>query len=82
MAIETIRMSSKGQVVIPQSIRKMIDADEGTLFAVTGAEDTVVLKKLNLPTKEELINQLSVIAKEGKRKLQEKGISESDLHSK
>ena len=82
MAIETIRMSSKGQVVIPFDIRKEIDAQEGTLFAVIGSKDTIVLKKVETPSKEELIKGLTAIAKEGKKRLQGKGLSEADLWAK
>ena len=79
MTVETVRMSSKGQIVIPQDIREEIDADEGTVFAVTGSRDTVILKKIGTPSKEELIKQLSIIAKEGKKRLQSKGIKEEDM---
>ena len=82
MAIETIRMSSKGQVVIPFDIREEIDAQEGTLFAVIGSKDTIVLKKVETPSKEELIKGLTAIAKEGKKRLQGKGLSEADLWAK
>ena len=73
MSVETIRMSSKGQIVIPQEIREEIEADEGTVFAVTGSKDTVILKKIQTPSKEELINQLKTMAKEGKERLQKRG---------
>ena len=82
MTVETIRMSSKGQIVIPQDIRDELHAGEGTVFAVVGSKDTVILKKIATPSKEELIRQLKVIAKEGKKRLQKKGIKESDLHAK
>lgn len=77
--IETIKMSSKGQVVIPQDIRDELRADEGTIFAVVGSKNTVVLKKVETPSKEELIKELESIAKEGKKRLQKKGVKESDL---
>jgi len=43
MVLETIKMSSKGQIVIPQDIREEINAGEGTLFVVIGNKDTVIL---------------------------------------
>lgn len=81
MAVETIKMSSKGQVVIPQDIRKEIKADEGTIFAVVGSRDTIVLKKIQTPSKEVLIRGLENIAKEGRKHLESKGIKESDIPS-
>lgn len=82
MSIETIKMSSRGQIVIPQSIRALIDAEEGTLFAVTGADDTVVLKKLTLPSKDQLLKELTAFAKESKKRLQKQGVTEADLRAK
>ena len=79
MAVETIKMSSKGQIVIPQDIREEMRADEGTVFAVVGSKDSVVLKKITTPSKEELIKELEAIAKRGKKLLQSKGIKESDI---
>ncbi len=77
--IETVKMSSKGQIVIPQEIREEIRASEGTVFAVISSKDSLILKKLTTPSKEDLIKELAMIAKEGKKRLQEKGIKESDI---
>ncbi|MBN2422958.1 AbrB/MazE/SpoVT family DNA-binding domain-containing protein [Candidatus Woesearchaeota archaeon] len=82
MSIETVKMSSKGQIVIPSEIRDLIGANEGTVFAVTNDKNTVILKKIDLPSKEELINELTIIAKENKVKLQKKGFREEDLRKK
>lgn len=79
MAIETIRMSSKGQIVIPSDIRAELNAAEGTVFAVIGSKDTVVLKKIETPSKEDLIKELNIIAEYGKARLQKKGLKESDM---
>lgn len=79
MTVETVKMSSKGQIVIPQEIREEIDAGEGTVFAVTGSKDTVILRKIVIPSKEDLIKQLVIIAKEGKKRLQNKGVEEGDM---
>ncbi len=82
MTVETVKMSSKGQIVIPQDIREEVKAKEGTVFAVIGSKDTVILKKIVTPSKNELIRQLTTIAKEGKERLIKKGIKESDLRIK
>jgi AbrB family looped-hinge helix DNA binding protein len=79
MAVETIRMSSKGQIVIPQDIREELHAKEGTVFAVIGGKDTVILKRVAVPSNEDLIKELAAIAREGKERLQKKGIKESDI---
>ena len=79
MAVEMIKMSSKGQIVIPQGIRAEICASEGTMFAVVSGRDSIVLKKIATPSKEELICELRKIAKEGRKRLEGKGIKETDI---
>lgn len=79
MAVEIIKMSSKGQVVIPQGIREEICASKGTMFAVVSGRDSIVLKKVAMPSKEELICELRKIAKEGRKRLEAKGIKEADI---
>ena len=81
MTVETIKMSSRGQIVIPQDIREELHASEGTIFSVVSNKDTVILKKMATPSKEELIKELGLIAKQGKTRLQKKGIKESDIAS-
>ena len=82
MTVETVKMSSKGQVVIPQDVREELHANAGTVFAVVGTKDTIVLKKIATPSKEELIKDLRNIAKKATKKLKDKGFSENDLRAK
>jgi len=79
MTVEMVKMSSKGQIVIPQEIRTEICASEGTVFAVISGRDSIVLKKIATPSKEELICELKEIAKEGRKRLEAKGIKEEDI---
>lgn len=44
--MEFTKASSKGQVVIPTQIRKMLDIREGSLLAVAAENDMIVLKKI------------------------------------
>ena len=44
MEVETTKMSSRGQVVIPQDLREELGIEEGTVFAVMGSRDTLILK--------------------------------------
>ncbi len=77
--VETIKMSSRGQIVIPQDIREDLNAREGTVFAVVGGEDTIILKKIPTPSKEELIRSFKRIAVEGRKRAKKLGIKESDV---
>ncbi|MEK6937721.1 MAG: AbrB/MazE/SpoVT family DNA-binding domain-containing protein [Nanoarchaeota archaeon] len=63
MGVETIKMSSKGQIVIPQTIRDALSAIEGTLFAVVHSGEAIILKKISTPSQDELFGELGNIAK-------------------
>ena len=45
----TTKLSSKGQVVIPEEIRKRLGLEAGAQFVVVGEGDVVVLKALKAP---------------------------------
>ena len=79
MAIEIVKMSSKGQVVIPQRIRDELNARGGSVFAVIGSKDSVVLKRVTTPSKDDLIKDLEKIAKEGKKRADKLGMKERDV---
>ena len=79
MPAETIKMSSRGQIVIPQDIREEIKASEGTIFSVVSAKDTIILKKVSTPSKEDLIKEIAAIALEGRKRAERLGIKESDV---
>lgn len=79
MTITTIKMSSKGQVVIPQRMRDELHAHEGTIFVALSSDGSIVLKKLETPSKEVLIQNLERIAKEGRKNAEALGIKESDV---
>jgi AbrB family looped-hinge helix DNA binding protein len=45
----TTKLSSKGQVVIPEEIRRRLGLEAGVQFVVVGEGDVVVLKALKAP---------------------------------
>ena len=64
-------MSSKGQVVIPEEVRKRLGLKVGVKFVVVGERDVVILKAINPPSMDEfdrLINQARQKAKKAKLK--------------
>ena len=79
MPAETIKMSSRGQIVIPQDIREELKASEGTIFSVVSSQGAIILKKILTPSKEELIRELGAIALEGSKRAKKLGIKESDV---
>ncbi|HEV8240796.1 MAG TPA: AbrB/MazE/SpoVT family DNA-binding domain-containing protein [Thermoanaerobaculia bacterium] len=48
-SVATTRLSSKGQVVIPEEIRERLGLKEGTQFVVVGERDVVILKSIQPP---------------------------------
>jgi AbrB family looped-hinge helix DNA binding protein len=77
--METTKMSSRGQVVIPQDVRVLVGASEGTMFSVMGIGDTVILKKVETLSNEELIKHLDEIAAKNQKRLQAMGFTEKDI---
>ncbi len=61
-------MSRKGQLVVPQDLRKLLGFNEEDLFIAHGAKDYVVFKKVQLPSLkqefEELVNRTAKIAEQ------------------
>jgi AbrB family looped-hinge helix DNA binding protein len=52
-AYSTTKLSSKGQVVIPEEIRENLHLKEGDQFVVIGRGDTVILKAITPPRLED-----------------------------
>lgn len=52
-SLATTKLSSKGQVVIPEEIRQRLGFKEGTQFVVVGDRDVVILKSIAPPAMEE-----------------------------
>jgi AbrB family looped-hinge helix DNA binding protein len=48
--LATTRMSSKGQVVIPEDIRKRLKLKSGSRFVVVGEGDVIILKTIAPPS--------------------------------
>ena len=51
--LATTRMSSKGQIVIPDAIRKQMNLKPGVEFIVLGEDDVVILKTITAPGMDE-----------------------------
>jgi len=62
--MEITKLSTKGQIVIPESFRK--DIDSGTAFIVSKQNDLIILKKVEGLTKQEMeeMKELNKIWKE------------------
>jgi AbrB family looped-hinge helix DNA binding protein len=63
----TTRLSSKGQVVIPEEIRERLGLKPGDQFVVIGEGDAVILKVLEAPDVSEFAGLVSTARKAAKR---------------
>jgi AbrB family looped-hinge helix DNA binding protein len=75
--LATTRMSSKGQVVIPEAIRKRLDLKEGAQFLVLGEEDVVILKVVIPPH----MNEFDGLIKKARKQAKEAGLRPKDISS-
>ncbi len=75
--LATTRMSSKGQVVIPESIRKQLDLKEGSQFLVVGEEDVVILKVVTPPDRKEF----NALIKQARQQAKEVELKQKDITS-
>ena len=65
--VATTRMSSKGQVVIPEDVRKALGREVGAQFVVMGDGDTVVLKRIGVPARSELRVMIGKVRSQARR---------------
>ncbi len=65
--LATTRMSSKGQVVIPEAIRKRLSLENGCQFLVMGEKDAVILKTISAPSKQEFGSLIAKARKAAKK---------------
>ena len=63
-------VSDKGQVVIPQSIRKKLGIVPRTKLLVYGYEDAVIMKKLNVP---DVVKELEALYKRVDKRIAKHG---------
>ncbi len=65
-AIETTKMTSKGQIVIPEETRKRLGLKSGDKFLVVGDRDVVILKTLASPSLNEFDDLIKIARKQAK----------------
>ncbi len=58
MDMQVLTVSSKGQISLPVSIRKMLSINTGDKLAAYASGDAIMLKTLKMPTVQELEKSL------------------------
>jgi len=74
-SLSTTKMSSKGQVVIPEEIRKRLKLKPGAQFVVIGDKDVVIFKTISPPSIEEFDKLITEAHKQAKQA----GMKKSDI---
>lgn len=73
--VEITSVSSRGQIVIPQSLRNRMKINEGEKFVIIGEDNTIVLKKLEMPS----FSGIDKLLKKTRDFAKKKGLKESDV---
>jgi AbrB family looped-hinge helix DNA binding protein len=73
--VATTKMSSKGQVVIPETIRKRLNLRTGSQFVVVGENDVVILKTISTPAMEDFDRLIA----DTRKKVRQAGIKPADI---
>lgn len=73
--LATTRMSSKGQVVIPEAIRNRLQLKEGAEFIVIGEGDVVILKAITPPNMEDF----DALLRQAHQQAKAAGMKRSDI---
>ncbi len=76
MEIELTRISEKGQIVIPSSLRKEMGIKKSDKFLVFGEENTIILKKIEEPAVKKTFDE---IAAPLRRAAKQVGLSRNDV---
>ena len=74
-SIATTKLSSKGQIVIPENVRKELGLEAGAQFVVMGEGDVVILKKIEAPDRREFL----ALARRVRGQARRAGMKRSDV---
>ena len=73
--LATTRMSSKGQIVIPEPIRKRLNLKAGAQFVVVGENDVVILKAITAPS----MDDFDALIQQAHQQARLAGLKRSDI---
>ena len=73
--VSTTKMSSKGQIVIPENIRRNLNLKAGARFIVVGDKDVVILKSIKPPSIDEFDELITKARRDGKKA----GLKKADI---
>ncbi len=65
--LATTKMSSKGQVVIPENVRHELGLESGAQFVVIAENDVIILKSISPPSMSEFSELIAKARKQAKK---------------
>ncbi|NOZ76826.1 MAG: AbrB/MazE/SpoVT family DNA-binding domain-containing protein [Euryarchaeota archaeon] len=74
--VELVKLSTRGQIVIPKDIRELLGLKGGERLAVKAERDVILLKKVEIP---ELEADWEDIFRWGERHAKKKGLKKKDV---
>ena len=74
--LSTTRLSTKGQVVIPEEVRTSLGLEPGARFVVLCEGDIVILKRIDPPSPREV----RALAARTRRRARHAGVRAADVH--
>ena len=77
--VMTTKMSSKGQVVLPEALRKTYGWQSGTAFTVLAYKGSIILQPLRTPTEEEIAAEFEDAFEEARRQAKDAGMTPVDV---
>lgn len=75
--VATTKLSSKGQVVIPESIRKKLHLETGAQFVVVAEKDVVILKNIAAPG----LKEFDELIRNARKSAKKTGLKKSDIRN-
>ena len=76
MEVELAKVSEKGQIVIPSSLRKIMKIKKAYKFLVFGEKTTIILKRVEKPTFKKSFDLITKPLRESALKI---GLTKKDL---
>ena len=75
--LSTTKMSSKGQVVIPEEIRNRLGLSTGAQFIVVADNDVVIMKTITQPS----MKEFNPLIKKARKQAKSAGMTRDDISS-
>ena len=73
--VATTRMSSKGQIVIPEAVRTRLGLEPGDQFVVLGEDDVIILKAIETPS----MRDFDPMIRKARQQARSAGMKRSDI---